>query len=163
MNEGVVNVLFLCTGNSGRSIMAEALLNHLGQGRFRAFSAGSRPSGRVHPLAIEALAGAGVPAAGLASKGWDVFADPGAPRMDAVITLCDSAAGEACPSWPGHPARVHWGFPDPSADEGTAGERRQDFEDVFAAIESQIRRLAALEDAGGPSWAARLQDMAPAG
>ncbi len=163
MSEGVINVLFLCTGNSARSIMAEALLNHLGRGRFRAFSAGSRPSDQVHPLALEALAGAGVPAAGLASKGWEVFANSDAPPMDAVITLCDSAAGEACPAWPGHPARVHWGFSDPSAREGTARERRQEFEDVFAAMELQIRRLAALEDAGGTSWAARLQAMAPAG
>lgn len=162
MDEGIVYVLFLCTGNSARSIMAEALLNHLGRGRFRAFSAGSRPAGRVHPLAIETLAGAGVPADGLASKGWDGFVHPGAPRMDAVITLCQTAAGEACPAWPGHPARVHWGFPDPAASEGTESERRQAFQDVFAAMESQIRRLAALEDAGGPSWAARLQAMAPA-
>lgn len=156
----VRNVLFLCTGNSARSIMAEALLNHLGRGRFRAFSAGSRPAGRVHPLVLETLAGAGVPADGLASKGWDAFARPGAPAMDAVITLCDSAAGEACPVWPGHPARVHWGFPDPAAGIGAVSERRQAFSHVFAAIESQIHRLAALDDVGGPSWAARLQDMA---
>ena len=141
--------------------MAEALLNHLGQGRFRAFSAGSRPSGRVHPLALETLSGAGIQVDGLDSKGWDGFAQPGAPAMDAVITLCDSAAGEACPVWPGHPARVHWGFPDPAAGEGTQSERRQAFGHVFAALESQIRRLAALEDAGGPSWAARLQAIAP--
>ena len=141
--------------------MAEALLNHLGRGRFCAFSAGSRPAGRVHPLALETLAGAGVPADGLVSKGWDGFAQPGAPAMDAVITLCDSAAGEACPLWPGHPARVHWGFPDPAAGEGTASERRQAFGHVFAALESQVHRLAALEDAGGPSWAARLQAMTP--
>ena len=163
MSERVINVLFLCTGNSARSIMAEALLNHLGRGRFRAFSAGSRPAGRVHPFALETLAGAGVPADGLASKGWDVFARPGAPGMDAGITLCDSAAGEACPVWPGHPARVHWGFPDPAASIGAASERRRAFEDVFATMKSQIRCLAALEDAGGPSWAARLQAMAPAG
>ena len=143
--------------------MAEALLNHLGRGRFRAFSAGSRPAGRVHPLALETLAGVGVSAAGLVSKGWDDFAHSGAPRMDAVITLCDSAAGEACPVWPGHPARVHWGFPDPAASNGKANERRQAFRDVFAALESQIRRLEALEDTGGPSWAARLQAIAPTG
>ena len=103
MDEGIVNALFLCTGNTARSIIAEALLNHLGRGHFRAFSPGSQPAGRVHLLALETLAKAGVPADGLVSKCWDGFAHPEVPQMDAVITLCHTASGEACPAWPGHP------------------------------------------------------------
>jgi len=111
----VYNVLFLCTGNSARSVLGEALLNHLAGGRFRAWSAGSHPKGSVHPLALEVLADAGVPTDGLRSKAWDEFAVPGAPEMDFVFTVCDSAAGEACPLWPGHPMTAHWGIEDPAA------------------------------------------------
>jgi len=107
-------VLFLCTGNSARSVLAEAILNLKGAGRFKAFSAGSHPSGKVHPEAIELLEQAGFPTVGLRSKSWDEFAGPNAPKMDFIFTVCDSAAGEACPFWPGHPMTAHWGVPDPA-------------------------------------------------
>lgn len=128
------NVLFLCTGNSARSILAEALLNRDGAGRFRAFSAGSFPKGRVHPMALALLADLGLPTEGLRSKSWDEFAASGAPPIDFVITVCDNAAGETCPAWPGRPVTLHWGMADPAAVEG-AGQR--------AAFER------ALDDLGG--------------
>lgn len=122
MSEATYNVLFLCTHNSARSIMAEALLNHLGKGRFKAYSAGSSPrdNQQPNPLGLQVLQRAGVPVEGLRSKSWDEFAVPGAPHMDLIITVCDNAAGEVCPIWPGHPATAHWGYPDPS--EGDAPE-----------------------------------------
>jgi len=140
----VYNVLFLCTGNSARSIMAEALLNHWGRGRYRAFSAGSHPKGRVHPFTIELLRRLKLPATGLRSKGWDEFARPGAPKLDFVFTVCDKAAGEVCPVWPGQPITAHWRFPDPAAFEGREAEQRALFADVFRQIENRIKIFCAL-------------------
>lgn len=138
------NVLFLCTGNSARSILAEALLNHLSEGRFRGYSAGSFPTGRVNPLALELLARRGIPAMGARSKSWDEFAVPGSIEFDCVITVCDRAAAESCPVWPGHPVTAHWGVPDPAAVEGDAAARMRAFEDAGAALEGRIRRLVSL-------------------
>jgi arsenate reductase (thioredoxin) len=134
------NVLFLCTGNSARSILAESLLNHWGQNRFRGFSAGSIPKGQVHPLAIELLQSANLPTAGLRSKSWDEFAAPGAPAIDLVITVCDSAAGEVCPIWPGRPVTAHWGIADPAAVQGEA-EKRSAFRKALAELEARIKLL----------------------
>lgn len=132
-------MLYLCTGNSARSIIAEAILNHDGAGRFRAFSAGSLPTGRVNPHAIAVLRDQGYPTDGLRSKSWDDFAGAAAPEMDAVITVCDNAAGEVCPHWPGHPACDHWGFPDPAACRGSEDEIQAVFADVFGQIQGRIR------------------------
>jgi arsenate reductase len=131
-----VNVLFLCTGNSARSIMAECYLNGAGQGRFRAFSAGSFPKGEVNPLALATLTAHGIAIGQVRSKSWDEFASPSAPQMDLVITVCDNAAGEVCPIWPGAPAKAHWSFPDP--------HDAREFEKVFAAISHAVDALVAL-------------------
>ncbi|MBU6497210.1 MAG: arsenate reductase ArsC [Rhodospirillales bacterium] len=139
-----LNILFLCTGNSARSIMAERLVEHWGQGRLHGFSAGSHPKGAVHPLALAVLAQAGLPTEGLRSKGWEEFAAPGAPAMDFIVTVCDDAAGEVCPVWPGHPMTAHWGVPDPAAHEGSEAERMQAFRDAFMMLESRIKLFAAL-------------------
>ncbi len=141
-----VNVLFLCTHNSARSILGEALLNHLGQGCWRGYSAGSHPRGSPNPLALAALGGAGVSTSGLSSKSWDVFAKPGAPPMDLVITVCDNAAGETCPLWPGGPATVHWGYADPSAAPGDERQRLDAFVATLALMRKRIERLVALPD-----------------
>jgi arsenate reductase len=141
MSRPVVNVLFLCTGNSARSILAEALLNHLGQGRFRAYSAGSHPAGRVNPYAVALLRERGLAIDDLRSKSWDEFAAPGAPPIDIVITVCDNAAGETCPVWPGHPAAGHWGIDDPAAAQGSDAEKRAAF---ALAYERMQRRVAGL-------------------
>ena len=139
-NIQALNVLFLCTHNSARSILAEAMLNHLGQGRFKAYSAGSSPRAHQnpHPLAIETLTLAGVSTEGLYSKSWDEFGQPDAPRMDLVITVCDNAAGEVCPYWPGQPATAHWGYADPSAGDGEDGEKRQAFIQTLHLIRKRL-------------------------
>ena len=138
------NTLFLCTGNSARSQMAEALLNHLGQGRFRAYSAGSHPAAAVQPLAAELIAGLGLPAADLRTKSWDEFDVPGAPVMDFVITVCDNAAGEACPFWPGKPVSAHWGVPDPAAVEGSEEQRLKAFKDAALILRRRIELFLSL-------------------
>jgi len=141
------NVLFLCTGNSARSILAESLLNHWGQGRFRAYSAGSFPTGRVNPLALELLAQMKIDAAGARSKGWDEFAKAGAPQLDFIITVCDQAAGEVCPVWPGQPVTAHWGIADPAAVTGSDAQKMQAFREAFRALEHRIRILVSLPPA----------------
>jgi protein-tyrosine-phosphatase len=140
----IYNVLFLCTGNSARSILAESILNKLGDSHFRAFSAGSYPKGTVHPLALELLDAEGLPTAQLRSKSWDEYAAPGAPSIDFILTVCNNAAVEACPVWPGKPASAHWSIPDPAAVEGSEGERRQAFRETYRALEARIERFIAL-------------------
>uniref|UniRef100_Q47I76 Low molecular weight phosphotyrosine protein phosphatase n=1 Tax=Dechloromonas aromatica (strain RCB) TaxID=159087 RepID=Q47I76_DECAR len=137
------NVLVLCTGNSARSILGEALFNHLGQGRIRAFSAGSQPSGKVNPVALETLERHGVPPPEARSKSWDEFAMPGAPALDFIFTVCASAAGEACPIWPGHPATAHWGVADPAHVEPLAA-RRAAFETAYGELEKRIAAFLQL-------------------
>jgi protein-tyrosine-phosphatase len=141
-----LNVLFLCTHNSARSILAEATLNHLAQGRFRAFSAGSSPrqNQQPNPLGLKVLQAAGIATEGLRSKSWDEFAAPGAPEMDLVITVCDNAAGEQCPYWPGHPATAHWGYPDPSEVQGSDEQRLEAFRQTLHAIRRRLGLLVAL-------------------
>ena len=138
------NVLFLCTGNSARSVLAESLLNGLGKGRFRAWSAGSHPAGIVNPFALEALREARLPTEGLRSKAWDEFAQPGAPVMDFVFTVCDQAAGEACPLWPGQPMTAHWGLPDPAAVGGSDDEKRIAFRDTLVTLKRRVELMLAL-------------------
>ncbi|HYG90132.1 MAG TPA: arsenate reductase ArsC [Azospirillum sp.] len=140
----VYNVLFLCTHNSARSVMAECILNREGKGRFRAFSAGSQPSGRINPYVRDLLERLKFPTEGLRSKTWDEFAAPGAPRMDFVFTVCDSAAGEVCPVWPGHPTTAHWGFPDPSSAQGTDAEKAAFTADVFRQIQRRLQAFMSL-------------------
>ncbi|WMT89328.1 arsenate reductase ArsC [Pelagibacterium sp. H642] len=144
MSDPVYNVLFLCTGNSARSIMGEALMNHVGQGRFRAYSAGSMPKGDIHPLTIATLEKAGVPTEGLRSKTWDEFAAPDAPKMDFVFTVCDNAAGEACPVWPGQPMTAHWGIEDPAAVHGPAFKQETAFEDALLYLRNRIAAFMSL-------------------
>jgi protein-tyrosine-phosphatase len=134
----VFNVLFLCTGNSARSILAEAYLNSAGRGRFKAYSAGSKPGGRVNPFALELLAKSRIDTAGLRSKSWDEFAQPGAPKMDFVFTVCDNAAAEPCPYWPGQPMTSHWGVPDPAAVEGSDEEKRKAFLSALSVLSARI-------------------------
>lgn len=141
MPDHVHNVLFLCTGNSARSVMGEVLLNALGDGRFRAWSAGSTPKGEVHPMTREVLEEAGLPTSGLRSKSWDEFAVPGAPEMDFVFTVCDDAASETCPIWPGQPVTAHWGIEDPAAVEGSPMERRAAF---VRALQYMRNRVSAF-------------------
>lgn len=144
MVDRVYNVLFLCTGNSARSIIAEALMNHWGQGRFRGFSAGSHPKGSVHPLARALLQRMNFPTEGLRSKGWDEFAAPGAQAMDFVFTVCDNAAGEVCPYWPGQPMTAHWGIPDPAAVEGSETAQWVAFRVAFQALDNRIKIFTSL-------------------
>ena len=145
-DERVYNVLFLCTHNSARSIMAEAYMNSpaVGRGRFKAYSAGSMPSGKPHPYALEQISSAGLPATGLRSKNWDEFAAPGAPRLDFVFTVCDNAAKEVCPVWPGQPITAHWGLADPSQVEGTDEDRRRAFFLAFSQLANRIKLFVSL-------------------
>ena len=138
MSDRIYNVLFLCTGNSARSILAEVMLTALGQGRFRGYSAGSQPKGQVHPMSVETLRDLGFPASNVRSKNWDEFAKPGAPSMDFIITVCDNAAAEVCPIWPGKPTTAHWGEPDPAAVVGTDEEKRAAFRDAALALRQRI-------------------------
>jgi arsenate reductase len=144
MNERVYNVLFLCTGNSARSILAEAMLNHLGKGRFKAFSAGSHPKGEVHPFALELLQKNRLPVAEIRSKSWDEFARADAPQLDFVFTVCDSAAGETCPLWPGKPVTAHWGIEDPAAAEGSNEQKRRAFSTAFTLLQRRISLFTSL-------------------
>ncbi|MBX3671680.1 MAG: arsenate reductase ArsC [Burkholderiales bacterium] len=144
MTDRPYNVLFLCTGNSARSILGEALLNSLGKGRFRAWSAGSHPGGRVNPFALEILSKNGFATEGLRSKSWDEFAAPGAPEFDFIFTVCDAGAAETCPVWPGHPMSAHWGIPDPAAVEGDDETKRRAFRDAFSRLQRRISLLVNL-------------------
>ncbi|MBM3115921.1 arsenate reductase ArsC [Jeongeupia naejangsanensis] len=159
MSNKVYNVLFLCTANSARSVMSEGWLNVLGGGRFRAFSAGSHPSGKVNPHAIALLDGIGYDIGALRSKSWDEFELADAPRMDIVITVCDNAKGEACPVWPGHPLTAHWGYEDPHGE--TEAEKRASFQKIFLQIRQRITLLVALSDAqlAGPALKDAVRDI----
>ena len=144
MTEKTYNVLVLCTGNSARSIMAEALINTMGRGRFKAYSAGSHPGGTVNPFAIEQIKSTGYPVEGLRSKSWDEFSGADAPHMDFVITVCDNAAGEVCPFWPGQPMTAHWGFEDPAAFEGSDVEKARVFERIYKQIMNRVHLFVNL-------------------
>jgi arsenate reductase len=138
------NVLILCTSNSARSIMAEALINTMGKGRFHAYSAGSFPTGKVHPLALEKARSLNYPTENLRSKSWDEFAQPDAPAMDFIITVCDNAAGEVCPVWPGKPVSAHWGFEDPAGVEGSEDDKRRAFDKTFRHMMNRVRLFVSL-------------------
>ena len=155
------NVLFLCTGNSARSILAESVLNRLGQGRFRGFSAGSFPKGQVHPYALQLLQRQNYPTDHLRSKSWDEFAEPGAEPLDFVFTVCDDAAGEACPVWPRQPMTAHWGLPDPAAVEGSEAERRLAFAETLRKLCNRIDVFVSLpiESLDNSSLQSRLRDI----
>lgn len=144
MTSKTYNVLFLCTGNSARSIMAEALISTMGKGQFQGYSAGSKPGGKVNPFAVEKVKETGYPLENLRSKSWDEFARPGAPHMDFIITVCDNAAGEVCPIWPGHPASAHWSFEDPAAVEGSDEVKRASFEKIFRQIRARMNAFVNL-------------------
>ena len=161
MPDRIYNVLFLCTGNSARSILAEAILNKAGQGRFRAFSAGSQPKGDVNPHALTLLRNAGYDTQPLRSKSWSEFAAPGAPQLDFVFTVCDNAAGETCPFWPGQPMTAHWGIPDPAAAKGSEAEIGAAFNDAYRMLKRRIELFLALPLAKLDSLVlnARLKDI----
>jgi arsenate reductase len=144
VSDKTYHVLFLCTGNSARSILAEAILNRLGTGRFRAHSAGSHPKGQVHPMALQVLRERGYDTEGYRSKSWEEFARPGAPALDFVFTVCDNAAGEVCPVWPGQPLTAHWGVEDPAAFEGPEDERRRVFQRAYIELERRIELFTSL-------------------
>ncbi len=144
MGDGTYNALFICTGNSARSIIAEALLNHLGQNRFHAYSAGSHPAGAVHPFALATLQRIHLPVDGLRSKSWDEFTGPAAPALDFVFTVCDRAAGEVCPHWPGRPLTAHWGVPDPAAFDGPDDRKALAFFEAAAILRRRIELMLAL-------------------
>lgn len=151
------NVLFICTGNSARSVIAEGLLNHLGRGRFKAFSAGSHPRGEVNPFALRELAALGVPAEDYRSKSWEEFAKPEAPHMAFVFTVCDQAAGEVCPVWPGQPMTAHWGMPDPAAVEGSDEAKAKAFHDTAITLKRRLELMMALPLAGLDELAIRRE------
>jgi arsenate reductase len=155
------HVLFLCTGNSARSVLAESLLNHWGKGRFTAFSAGSFPKGQVNPLAVDLLKRMNLPTEGLRSKSWDEYAAPGAPPIDFIFTVCDNAAGEVCPVWPGKPMTAHWGVADPAAVEGTELEKATAFRKAFKELETRIKLFTALPIASldAMTLKARLEEI----
>ena len=155
------NVLFLCTGNTARSVLAEGILRKEGAGRFNAHSAGSQPKGKVNPFALKVLEAYGYPSDGFRSKSWDEFAAPGAPTMDFIFTVCDSAAGEACPVWLGHPMTAHWGIPDPAAVEGTDIEKEAAFNTAFRLLKNRISLFTALPFAslGQMALGSRLRDI----
>ena len=161
MAERVYNVLFLCTGNTARSILAEGILRKDGAGRFNAYSAGSQPKGVVNPFALKVLESYGYPAEGYRSKNWEEFAGPDAPQMDFVFTVCDSAAGEACPVWPGHPATAHWGIEDPAAVEGSDLEKERAFVQAFKYLRNRIGAFLSLPLASldAVSLKARLREI----
>ncbi|MCV0424553.1 MAG: arsenate reductase ArsC [Roseibium sp.] len=140
------NVLFVCTANSARSVLGEALLRHLGRGKFTTFSAGSTPRGTVNPDALACLARHGLPAEGYRSKSWEEFSGPGTPEMDLIVTVCDNAAGEACPVWPGHPLVVHWGIPDPASVDGDEATRAKAFDLAYERLEFRINAMLSLGD-----------------
>lgn len=144
MTDKIYNVLFLCTGNSARSILAESILQQEGRGRFKAYSAGSQPKGDVNPYALKELAALGYPSTGFSSKSWDVFAEPGAPQMDFIFTVCDSAAGEACPVWIGHPMTAHWGVEDPAAVTGSEAEIQRAFAQAARYLKNRITAFLSL-------------------
>ncbi len=144
MSQPPYNILFLCTGNSARSILAEAIMNRAGRGRFKAWSAGSHPKGQVHPQALKLLQSLNYPLEGLRSKSWDEFEAPGAPHFDFIVTVCDNAAGEVCPIWPGQPVRAHWGIPDPAAVEGSASEVSLAFVEAYRQLSNRIGLFLAL-------------------
>ncbi|WP_298010653.1 arsenate reductase ArsC [uncultured Aquabacterium sp.] len=157
MTDKPYHVLFVCTGNSARSIIAEALLNKLGAGRFIAWSAGSQPKGVVHPLALAVLSRLGVPQTDFHSKSWDEFAQAGAPRLDFVFTVCDNAAGEVCPVWPGQPVTAHWGVADPAAVEGSPERQQQAFTDVAQILKRRIELMLALPESSLASLSIQSQ------
>ena len=164
MNNKVINVLFLCTHNSARSILAEALLNDLSRGQFKAYSAGSSPreNQKPNPLGLETLAAAGIAIDGLYSKSWDEFSKPQSPHMDLIITVCDNAAGEACPYWPGHPATAHWGYPDPSEGSGSDAQKREAFRQTMIAIRRRLELFVDLPvaDIDALTLQAKARDLA---
>lgn len=161
MTDPVYNVLFLCTGNSARSILAESLLNHWGAGKFRGFSAGSFPKGQVNPLAVDLLQRMNLPAENFRSKSWDEFARPGAPPIDFIFTVCDNAAGETCPVWPGKPMTAHWGVADPAGVEGTDVEKAAAFRKAFKELETRIKLFISLPIASldGMTLEAKLREI----
>ncbi len=165
MSDKVYNVLFICTGNSARSIMAEGLMNHLGGGRFHAWSAGSHPTGTVNPFALQTLAAWHIPTVGFSSKRWDEFALPGAPALDFAFTVCDNAAGETCPVWPSHPMTAHWGVPDPAALQGTDEQKAKAFMDTAITLKRRIELMLALplRSLAGASLQGRIDQIGKTG
>ena len=161
MSERAYNVQFLCTGNSARSILAEAILNREGKGRFKAYSAGSNPAGKVHPYSLDLLALMDHPTENLRSKNWEEFSGPDAPKLDFVFTVCDNAAGETCPVWPGQPITAHWGIPDPAAVTGSEAEKRAAFTEAYRMILNRISLFLALplESIDKMSLQSRLRDI----
>jgi protein-tyrosine-phosphatase len=163
MSEPAYNVLFICTGNSARSIMAEAILNREGKGRFRAYSAGSKPRGSINPHTLSLLKDLGYDTAAFRSKSWDEFAAPGAPEMDFIFTVCDDAAGEVCPIWPGHPTSAHWGVPDPAAAGGSPAEVQLAFGEAYRMLATRIGIFVNLPHLDDVSLQHRLHDIGKVG